>query len=187
MGAAGIAGVVGTAAAFLGGTTAVAAPTPDRPTDGDRERLIAALSLEIAATELYNIAAAELPEDIAALAMVMSSQHQAYVDAIAGAIGASWSEVPAAPVLGELSAAFATSDPQAFGAVARELENVAVATHTALIAEYESVDAISLTASIIPVESRHSVVLTSLAGFASNLDEMLGNDAEALIITGGAA
>ncbi len=94
---------------------------------------------------------------------------------------------PNAEVVDQLSDAFMTSDAQAFGNAARSLENTAVATHIALLGGYDSIQAINLTASIITVESRHAAVLTSLAGFSSNLDEMLGNTADALDISGGAA
>ena len=62
-----------------------------------------------------------------------------------------------------------------------------MATHTELLATYESIDAIELTASIITTESRQAVVFTSLAGLASNLDEMLSNSAAPLELSGGAA
>lgn len=189
LGTAGLVGLIGTAAAALGSTAAAASPepAPNRPTEGDRQALRAALSLELAAVVLYELAAGELSEDYAAIAALMSEQHRAYADSISGAIGASSSDIDPASIVDDLSDAFTTSDPQAFGAVARTLENTAVATHTALLGNYDSVDAIDLTASILTVESRHATVLTSLAGFSDNLDEMLGNSADALSLTGGAA
>jgi hypothetical protein len=185
LGAVGLAGLLGTAAVAIGSTPAAAAP--GRPTDSDRDSLAAALSLELAAVELYRLAAGELPEDIAAFAAVMADQHRAYADSIAGAIGVSSAGAANADVVDQLSAAFTTSDPQAFGSAGRSLENTAVATHTELLGNYDSLEAIGLTASIITVESRHATVLTSLAGFSANLDEMLGNSADALSLTGGAA
>ncbi len=189
LGTAGLAGLIGTAAAVLGSTSAAASPepAPNRPTESDRVALEAALSLELAAVELYDLAAGELSEDFAVIASLMAAQHRAYADSIAGAIGASSSDIDSASIVDDLSEAFTTSDPQAFGAVARTLENTAAATHTALLGGYDSVDAITLTASILTVESRHATVLTSLAGFSDNLDEMLGNSADALSLTGGAA
>ncbi len=180
----GAAGLVGASLAVLSGQPAAAAP--NRPTDADRAALAEALRLELAAYTLYEMAAASLADDVAVVAAVMAEQHQAYANAISGAIGSSYPE-PNEAVVSELGDAFATSDAQAFGSAARSLENTAVATHTALLGSYESMDAIELTASIITVESRHAAVLTSLAGFASNLDEMLGNSADALDLTGGAA
>jgi len=187
LGTAGLAGLVGTAAAVLGSTPSLAAPAPGRPTDADRESLAAALSLELAASALYTLAAGELPEDVAAIATLMAEHHDAYADSIAGSIGVTSAGAENTAVIDQLSDAFTTSDPQAFGAAARSLEDTAVATHTALLGDYNSIEAIDLTASIITAESRHAVVFTSLAGFAANLDEMLGNSADALSLTGGAA
>ena len=187
LGAAGLVGaasLVGASVAVLSGQSAAAAP--DRPTDADRAALTEALRLELAAAALYELAAAELSDGAATVAAVMAEQHEAYANAISGAIGSS-STGPNADVVSALSEAFTTSDAQAFGNAARSLENTAVATHTALLGTYDSIDAVELTASIITVESRHATVLTSLAGFASNLDEMLGNTADALDLTGGAA
>jgi len=184
LGAAGVVSLVGASVAALSGQSAAAAP--DRPTDEDRVELTEALRLELAATELYRLAAAELTADAQVVAAVMADQHRAYAEAISGMIGLS-SPGPNAEVVDQLSDAFMTSDAQAFGNAARSLENTAVATHIALLGGYDSIQAINLTASIITVESRHAAVLTSLAGFSSNLDEMLGNTADALDISGGAA
>lgn len=185
LGTAGLAGLIGAAAAALGSTSAAAAP--DRPTDADRAGLTAALGLERAAVVLYELAAGELSGDAAGVAALMAEQHEAYADSIAGAIGVSSAGSAATDVVDQYSDAFTTSDPQAFGAAGRTLENIAVATHIELLGGYENIGAIELTASILTVESRHAVVLTSLAGFSANLDEMLGNSADALSSTGGAA
>jgi hypothetical protein len=184
LGAAGVASIIGASVAVLSGQSAAAAP--DRPTDADRAALTEALRLELAAADLYRLAAAELTDDNQTLATVIGNQHRAYAEAISGMIGLS-SPGPNAEVVDQLAPSFATSDPQAFGNAGRSLENTAVATHTALLGNYDSIQAIQLTASIIPVEARHATVLTSLAGFASNLDDMLDNSAEPLDISGGAA
>ncbi|MFT4864795.1 MAG: hypothetical protein ACI8RE_000978 [Ilumatobacter sp.] len=154
--------------------------------DADRATLVAALRLELAARDLYRQAAGELDGDAAQLASVVGENHGAYAQAISGAIGISANERNE-DVFNAQRSLFAVSDAQAFGAAARTLENIAVATHTELLASYESIDAIELTASIIVTESRHAAVFTSLAGFASNLDEMLSNSAAPLELSGGAA
>jgi hypothetical protein len=184
LGAAGVASLIGASVAVLSGQSAAAAP--DRPSDADRAELTEALRLELAATDLYRLAAAELSGDAETVALVMADQHRAYAEAISGMIGLS-SPGPNEDVVDQLTDAFTTSDSQAFGNAARSLENTAVATHTALLVGYDSLQAVNLTASIITVEARHAAVLTSLAGFSSNLDEMLGNTADALDISGGAA
>ncbi|MFT5025525.1 MAG: hypothetical protein ACI9CV_000272 [Ilumatobacter sp.] len=182
----GLGGIVaaGTSVALASSTSAAAAP--DKPTDADRATLVAALRLELAARDLYRQAAGELDGDAAQLASVVGENHGAYAQAISGAIGISANERNE-DVFNAQRSLFAVSDAQAFGAAARTLENIAVATHTELLASYESIDAIELTASIIVTESRHAAVFTSLAGFASNLDEMLSNSAAPLELSGGAA
>ena len=177
LGAAGLAGIVGLTAAIASSSTASAAP--DRPTDADLASLEAALRLELAASDLYEAAAAELRDTEADFAKIVSTNHRAYAQAISATTG-----VAAQGRDDDLYDSFAdtliTSDAQAFANAARRLENAAVDTHTMLLGGYESIDAIELTASILVVEARHAAVLTSMAGFASNLDDMLGT-------TGGAA
>lgn len=182
----GLGGIVaaGTAVALASSTSAAAAP--DQPTDADRAALDAALRLELAARDLYRLAAGELDGNVAQLASVVAENHGAYAQAISGAIGTPANERND-DVFNAQRSLFATSDGQAFGAAARTLENIAVATHTELLANYDSIDAIELTASIIATESRQAAVFTSLAGFASNLDEMLSNSAAPLDLSGGAA
>ena len=178
--AAGAAGLVG-AAVIAGGSRAAAAPT--KPTPADSAALVQAMRLETAAQDLYEVAAARLSGDDAVLATVIGNNHKAYAQSIAGATGVS-NDQRSDEVYDSLRAAFDTSDPQAFANSARQLENTAVATHTALLGGCESSSAIELTASIITTEARHAAVLTSLAGFAANLDQMLVNDAVPLALGG---
>ncbi len=182
----GLGGVVAAGTAVALASSASAAAAPGKPTDTDRAALEAALRLELTARDLYRQAADELDDDVAQLASVVGANHGAYAQAISGAIGISANERNE-DVFNAQRSLFAVSDAQAFGAAALALENIAVATHTELLADYESIDAIELTASIIVTESRHAVVFTSLAGFASNLDEMLSNSAAPLELSGGAA
>ena len=182
----GLGGLVAAGTAVALASSASAAAAPGKPTDADRAALEAALRLELTARDLYQQAAAELDGDAAQLARVVGANHGAYAQAISGAIGISANERNE-DVFNAQRSLFAVSDAQAFGAAALALENIAVATHTELLANYESIDAIELTASIIVTESRHAVVFTSLAGFASNLDEMLSNSAAPLELSGGAA
>ena len=182
----GLGGIVaaGTAVAIASSTTAAAAP--DKPTDADRVALNAAMRLELSARDLYQLAAADLDGDVAQLASVVAKNHEAYAQSISGTIGTSANERNEA-VFNAQRSLFAVSDAQAFGAAAWTFENTAVATHTELLDNYESIDAIKLTASIITTESRQAAVFASLAGFASNLDAMLDNSAAPLELSGGAA
>ena len=69
-----------------------------------------------------------------------------------------------------------------FLTAAHQLEQTAVATHTALLGLYEGVQVVQLTASILVVEARHATVLADLLG--ADLDTKLGNDAEPLDLGG---
>ncbi|NND74366.1 MAG: hypothetical protein HKN44_05115 [Ilumatobacter sp.] len=187
----GMAGLAGAAAALLGASRVAAVPArapmiPDRPTESDRARLGAAMRLELAARDLYAVSTASLGGDEAVLARVVSENHEAYADAIAGVTGIS-ADDRNNEVFDALVGDFDTSDGQAFAAAARTLENTAVATHTELMASYDSIDSFELTASIVAVEARHAAVFTSMAGFSSDLDEMLDPEATALDTSGGAA
>lgn len=175
IGAAGLAGIAGLA-------TLVSSPAgaaPGRPTDADRVGLEAAILLELTASALYETAADQLSGADAAFAEVISENHQAYAHAIAGVIGVSASGRDDS-LFDALAGSFATSSASDFASAARDLENTAVDTHSTLLEDYQGIDAIELTVSILVVEARQAAVLTSMAGFASNLDEMLGT-------TGGAA
>lgn len=184
LGIAGAAGLVSAAAALLGAPRAVAAP--DRPTEGDQVRLAAAMRLELTASALYDASASALSGDDAVLARVVAENHEAYAQAIAGTAGFSADE-GSDELFGALIGDFDTSDGQAFARAARDLENTAVATHTELLADYDSVDAFELTASIVAVEARQAAVFTSMAGFASDLDMMLDPEIIALDTSDGVA
>jgi hypothetical protein len=183
IGALGAVGLAGAAALSIA-RPASAAPTS--PTDGDKESLRAAMQLELTAAALYRAALDAGLADVAGeLAAVFAENHTAYADKIAGAAGFS-ADTRNDEVFGLLEADFATSDVDAFATAAAGLENTAAATHTALLAGYESVSARKLTASIIVVEARMATVLTDLGGSASNLDDLFEPDADALELTAGA-
>ena len=184
IGALGAAGLAGAAALTIA-KPAAAAP-PSSPTPADAELLSAALSLELAAGELYRLAAdAGLPEEAAELASVFAANHISYADEIAGAAGLSANTVNE-DVVDQLRSGFATDDVDVFTEAAIGLENTAAATHTSLLPEYESVGARRLTAAIIVVEARMATVLTHLEDPATDLDDVFTPDAEPLSLTGGA-
>jgi rubrerythrin len=60
-----------------------------------------------------------------------------------------------------------------------ELENTAIATHTAIIARLTSAKHAALLASITTVEARHAAMLASLT--STNLDLALENSAQSLV------
>jgi hypothetical protein len=183
IGALGAAGLAG-AAALSVARPASAAPTS--PTDGDKELLRQAMQLELTAEALYREAIAAGLSDVAGeLAAVFAENHVAYANEIAGAAGFS-ADMRNEEVFEQLQSAFATTDAGAFADVATSLENTAAATHSELLADYESVNARKMTASIIVVEARMATVLTDLGGSATSLDDIFEPDADALELTTGA-
>ncbi len=185
-GLAGAAGVVGAAAALLSEGPVAASPDTDEPanlpTDGDIALLAQALGVELALRDLYRarleVGAGDFTDEVS----VIAENHEAYAQAIAGATGLSADgrndDIYAANV-----EAF-QSGPNTFGGAAHMLEQTAVSTHTALLGEYESADAIALTASIIVVEARHATIIADRLGV--DLATKLGNEQPALEL-GGAA
>ena len=183
---AGAAGLAGLAAAFVIDRNALASATgpedrPGVPTDADQVLLNQVIGLELAASDLYRAALVDGSDDLTDAIGVMAENHRAYAQAIAGATG-----LPAGTADEELVAANVaafTGSATEFYAAAHELEQSAVATHTALISEYESSHAIALTASIAVIEARHATVLADLLG-VDDLDVIFGNDQTALELTG---
>jgi len=184
IGALGAVGLAGAAALSIA-RPASAAPTS--PTEGDTELLRQAMQLELTAAALYRTSLAAGLSDVAAeLATVFAENHAAYAGEIAGLAGLS-ADTRNEEVFEQLESAFDTSDDEAFAEIANTLENTAAATHTALLPEYESVNARKATASIIVVEARMATVLSDFGGLASNFDELFEPDAEPLDLTAGAA
>jgi hypothetical protein len=184
IGMAGVAGLAGAAASLLAAQTTLAAPDqPNQPTDADTALLAEAMSLEIAARDLYLAQLAANPSgDLAVAVNVMAQNHEAYAQAIAGITGLSAGDYRNDAVYDSLEADFTSSG---FAAAAHGLEQTAVATHTALLGEYESADAVTLTASILVVEARHATVLAAVLG-VDDLDTLFGNDQPALTLGGDA-
>ena len=106
-------------------------------------------------------------------------------DKIAGGAGLS-ADTRNEELFEQFRSAFATDDADAFAEVAASFENTLGATHTSLLAEFESVKARKLTASIVVVEARMAVVLSHFGGLASNLDDIFVPEAEAFDLAAGA-
>jgi len=182
----GAAGLAGLAAAFVIDRTslAAAAAPPDRPnvpTASDTALLVQVIGLELAASDLYRAALERATDDLAVAIGVMADNHRAYAQAIAGATGTSAGTADEQVVAENIDGFTGSSDE--FFASAHQLEQVAVSTHTSLISQYESNDAISLTASIAVVEARHATVLADLLG-VDDLAVLFGNDQPPLQLTG---
>ncbi|MEL6892758.1 MAG: ferritin-like domain-containing protein [Actinomycetota bacterium] len=185
IGAAGLAGLA-SAATALTSSTVSAAPEdqPNIPTEADTALLAQAMQLELAARDLYRRRLADDvgAGDISEVVSVMAENHEAYAQAIAGATGLSANTRNEA-VYDSFVEAFEGGRTQ-FATAARDLEEAAVATHTALLSEFQSADAVNLTASILVVEARHATVLADLLGV--ELSDRLAN-AGAPLQLGGAA
>jgi hypothetical protein len=182
------AGIAGLAAALVVDRSAFARAgvdeRPNVPTESDQVVLAQVIGFELAASELYRLTAdSGVSDDLAAAVGVMAENHQAYAQAIAGKTGLNADAING-DVFEAFKAGFAGSE-QEFLAAAHELEQTAVSTHTAVIGEYESVEAIAVTASILVVEARHATVLADVLG-VGDLDVLFGNDAPALSLSGDA-
>ena len=187
IGMAGLAGLAGAAASLLAGsTTRAAAPVDDRPnqpTEADTELLRRAMAMELAATDLYlaRLEFADDPEDLARVIGVMAENHQAYAQAIAGAAGLTANGARDDALYDDQIQGFT----QDFATAAHAFEQSAVATHSALVDEYESIDAISLTVSILIIEARQATVLADVLG-VDDLDVIFGNEQSAFELEGNA-
>ena len=183
---AGLVGLAGLAGALIVDRSAFASPAADRPnvpTEADRAVLDQVIKFELAASELYRVAASSVSEDLAAAAGLMAENHQAYAHAVAGKTGLSASEMNSS-IFSTFSSAFGGTDTE-FLTAAHTLEQTAVTTHTELMADYESSDAIAVAASILVVEARHATVLASILE-VNDLDVLFGNDQPALSLSGDA-
>lgn len=183
IGMAGVAGLAGAAAALLANRTALAATEqPNQPTAADTELLEQALGLELTARDLYRAQLESFPDgELAVVVGVMAENHEAYAQAIAGSTGVSAGSIGRNDEVYDANeAAFTGSD---FAEAAHTLEQIAVATHTELLGEYESADAISLTASILVVEARQATVLANVLG-VDDLDVLFGNEQAPLSLGG---
>jgi len=183
----GAAGLAGLAAAFvIDRSTLVSAATgpddrPGVPTNADKLVLARVIEFELAASALYESALENADDDLAVAVRVMADNHRSYAEAIAGATGISAGTADE-ELVAELEPLFTGSSTDFFTS-AHTLEQTAVATHTALLADYESTDAIQLTASIAVVEARHATVLADLLG-VDDLDVLFGNEESPLDLTG---
>jgi hypothetical protein len=157
---------------------------PNVPTDADSAVLDLVIGFELAVSELYRrkLEAGTGSDALADAVGVMAENHQAYAQAIAGATGLSAGEANPS-LVAALRNGFEGSDEEFFAA-AHEVEQAAVSTHTDALGNYESNEAILVTASILIAEARHATVLADLLG-VDDLDVLFGNEQGPLSLTGG--
>lgn len=134
-------------------------------TDGDIA--VFAESVELAAVEAYKAAAGsgKLQPAVLEVGTTFAGHHAEHAKAFGGAAGSKASGKANPKLLeaigGQLKAA---KDPKAILGVAFDLENAAAATYMFALGALKSRAALALTASVLPVESQHAVVLgTALA------------------------
>ncbi len=157
------------------------ASTGERVSDADLALLLAIQSLELTARDLYEAAIAAGADD--PVFGVLADQHEAYAQGIAGFVGEP-ADTRNDAVYDAREATFATSDQIAVATAGYELESIAVATHTALLAHLTNVDGAKLVASMLAMEARHCVVLADLSGRGDDLDVLLVNTAEPILPEG---
>lgn len=148
---------------------------------GDDALLEYAMRLELTARDLYD--AAVEAGGLEDLGQVLRNQHEAYAQSLSRVTGLS-ARGRLDDVYDALVGSFAVSDDTAVATAGKELESIAVATHTELVGLLESADAAALAASILVIEARHATVLADAAGLGDDLDALLVNDAEPLLPAG---
>jgi hypothetical protein len=166
IGALGVAGLASAAAVAIA-RPASAAP-PYSPTEADKEILNQLLQLELTIRRLYGDAiAAGLDGDAALVAETFGKNHEYYADQFAAITGISADTYNEAAYEAN-TAAFSTSDVEAFAVAAWTVENNAAATYTELINEFEAIDAQSTAAAIAVMNGRMATVLADLAGVSDD-------------------
>ena len=166
-------GVLGAGAVTIGGSvlsfaSLLPAAAQEKPPElADDDIAAFAESVELAAVEAYRAAVAtgKLQSPVLEVATMFAGHHAEHAKAFGGAAGSKASGKANPKLLeaigGQLKAA---KDPKAILGVAFDLENAAAATYMFALGALKSRAALALTASVLPVESQHAVVLgTALA------------------------
>jgi Ferritin-like domain len=181
-------GAAGAIAAFGALATArpAAASAPFTLTSADRDRLNVLMRFELTARDLYQASLDAGLDGVAGeFATTLIANHAAYAQAIGGAAGIS-ARLRSTVLFDQFEAPFATSDISAWATAAYQLESTFVATHTAAIGQFESIQAVNLIASIVAVEARQSMVIADIGEFPRDASTLNAVDAEALslVLTG---
>jgi hypothetical protein len=147
-------------------TTTTTLP-PRQPNDDDRTLLGFIESLELTAVAAYGMALAskKLSDTVGGVAAIFQAHHLQHAQATGSLAG------PAAPHTANASlvAAFgphfqSAADEKALLQLAYQVENAAAATYAAALAQITGTDPAAVMASILPIESRHAVVLAQAIG-----------------------
>jgi len=146
--------------------------------DADSKLLAFAQALELAIRDIYAtlVDRGTKTGDELAILKLMHSHHVAYEQSLNGMLSKKAATSRNDEVFTQTFSAL--SDPTKTWPVLLELENTAVATHTALVEKIESPTAASLIASVVMVEARHAAIISTLV--TTNLGSALDNPATAL-------
>ncbi len=141
--------------------------------------LVAAQSLELAAQDIYEVVVSQKSksDDEQALLVLMHSHHAAYGQTLNGVLSKRAATQRNEEAYTKFFAMLA--DKSKLWSTLLELENTAVATHTAIIERLSSAKNAALLASITTVEARHAAMLATL--ISTDLDLALENPAQALV------
>lgn len=157
---------IGTSVLSLRGLLPAAAQEGE-PQLTDQDIAAFAESLELAAVEAYEAAAATglLQPAVVEVGTLFARHHAEHALAFGSAAGAKATKRPNAKLLqavgGQLQAA---PDQKAILTIAFDLESAAASTYMFALGALQSATALQLTASILPVEAQHAVVLGSALG-----------------------
>ena len=141
--------------------------------------LVAAQSLELAAQDIYEVVVSQKSksDDEQALLVLIHSHHAAYGQTLNGVLSKRAATRRNEEAYTKFFAMLA--DKSKLWSTLLELENTAVATHTAIIERLSSAKNAALLASITTVEARHAAMLATL--ISTDLDLALENLAQALV------
>jgi hypothetical protein len=163
---------IGAGALTIGGTalsfsSLMPAGAVEEPKLGDDDIAAFAESVELAAVEAYKAAAAsgKLQPAVVEIGTMFASHHQEHAGAFGGAAGSKASGKANAKLLATVADQLkGAGDQAAVLQIAYDLEEAAAATYLFALGALKSEAALQLSASILPVESQHAVVIGSALG-----------------------
>ena len=136
-------------------------------------------ALELAVRDIYANAVSRKykSDDEQALLVLIHSHHAAYEQTLNGVLGKRAATVRNNDVYAKFFSLL--QDASKLWSTLLELENTAIATHTAVIAKLASPQNAALLGSITTVEARHAAMLATR--ISTNLDLALKNTAQSLV------
>jgi hypothetical protein len=162
-----------TTSTTVAGTTTSGAPTttttlpPRQPNDDDRALLGFVQSLELTAVAAYGIAldSKKLSDVTAGIAQIFQAHHRQHAQATGSLAGAAAPNLANGSLVAQFGPQFqAAATEKDLLQLAFQVENAAAATYAAALAEITGTDPAAVLASILPIESRHAVVLGQAIG-----------------------